>query len=987
LLASSRLVRFRWRVIPDASGATGTFRVDDIAITLQRTLDLELTGLRIVPPRPIEQESITAVALVRNAGQVELRDYAVNFFVDVNNDSLPQLSELVASGRSTASLQPGDSTEISGTVGAFVAGSRLLIGVAALAADENPANDRVLLGLNVGYRERSVVVNEVMYAPTGSEPEWIELYNTRTDSINVKDWTVSDNTATRRTISNRNLSIPSGSYIVLTRDSAALLDVHPSVPVRVVNISDMPTFNNTGDAVAVLDNRGAKMDSVSYLPSWGGSSGGKSLERKDPLLGSTLQSNWGTSKHSSGSTPGQRNSLAKKDFDLKLDTIFVAPSAPFIRDSLHVSCLIRNAGRLVAQSYNLLLYEDADGDSIAETGELLFTANSANPLQSQDSLTIAFGLQRNRAGLLRLLARVGYADDEDTTNNSSLTSVIVGFRPGTLLINEIMYAPPPGMPEWVELLNASRDTVDLKDWRLGNRSPSPRYVITSTPLVIAPDSFLVVTKDTALLHHAFPLNINCMIQSASLPTFLWNNSGDAVVLSDNRRLIIDSVVYAPTWGGASGTSLERIDPLGVGNDSTNWASSQDTMLATPGRRNSILLLDDDLRAVRGIGPSVSPGSAARINITVANAGRRTSGQFDVFLFDDQNLDSVATTGELVAQASFTQPINPRDSLVATLVWQAPSAGVHNLIARIVYAQDLRPGNNSVIFPLKVGYGERSLLINEIMYSPLPRQAEYVEIVNPGRADVDLFQWKLNDRPTTSGSVNTFTLSSAHRVMHPGEYFVMGSDSTIFTLFPYLKTTDSRLFRIVNSADLSFNSDGDDLVLRDPTGACVDSVPYRPSWHRAGVADYTGRALERISPSLNSNDPRSWSTCANGLGGTPGLANSIYASSLPTRSLLSVSPNPFSPDGDGHEDFTLVHYEVPLEVSTLRIRIYDVRGRLIRTLVTNEPTGATGTAVWDGLDDGKQKARIGMYVVLLEAINDLGGIIETAKAVVVLAGRL
>jgi hypothetical protein len=44
-------------------------------------------------------------------------------------------------------------------------------------------------------------------------------------------------------------------------------------------------------------------------------------------------------------------------------------------------------------------------------------------------------------------------------------------------------------------------------------------------------------------------------------------------------------------------------------------------------------------------------------------------------------------------------------------------------------------------------------------------------------------------------------------------------------------------------------------------------------------------------------------------------------------------------------------------------------------------------VWDGRDDGGRKARIGPYVVLLEALNDPGGIISIAKGLVVLAARL
>jgi len=85
--------------------------------------------------------------------------------------------------------------------------------------------------------------------------------------------------------------------------------------------------------------------------------------------------------------------------------------------------------------------------------------------------------------------------------------------------------------------------------------------------------------------------------------------------------------------------------------------------------------------------------------------------------------------------------------------------------------------------------------------------------------------------------------------------------------------------------------------------------------------------------------------------------------------------------------TIIRYEVPAGASTFSLRIFDIDGRLIRRLATNELTGPTGNIVWDGLDDQKRKARIGMYVVLLEIFGTNGEVIGARKGVVVLAGRL
>jgi flagellar hook assembly protein FlgD len=88
-----------------------------------------------------------------------------------------------------------------------------------------------------------------------------------------------------------------------------------------------------------------------------------------------------------------------------------------------------------------------------------------------------------------------------------------------------------------------------------------------------------------------------------------------------------------------------------------------------------------------------------------------------------------------------------------------------------------------------------------------------------------------------------------------------------------------------------------------------------------------------------------------------------------------------------EDFTVIHSELPTEVATISLRIYDVKGRLIRYLVNNEPSGAQREVVWNGYDDEGQKARMGIYIVLLEGLNENGGSVYSAKGVVVLATKL
>jgi hypothetical protein len=244
-------------------------------------------------------------------------------------------------------------------------------------------------------------------------------------------------------------------------------------------------------------------------------------------------------------------------------------------------------------------------------------------------------------------------------------------------------------------------------------------------------------------------------------------------------------------------------------------------------------------------------------------------------------------------------------------------------------------------------------------------------------------WKFSDRPTASGSFNLFAISQTSIVVPPQSFLLVAADSTILAQFPSL-TVSSALIILNRPGGFSFNGDGDAIALQDLTGETMDSVSYLPSWHNPDVADTRGRSLERITVNGNSNDGRNWSTCVLPIGGTPGSRNSLNTLSGNSAATLSFSPNPFSPDGDGFEDVCLVRYNLPFTASTIYIRVFDIKGRLVRTLANAELAGVAGEIAWDGLDDARNHIRIGVYVVFLEAIESGRGKNVSAKGVAVVA---
>jgi hypothetical protein len=557
--------------------------------------------------------------------------------------------------------------------------------------------------------------------------------------------------------------------------------------------------------------------------------------------------------------------------------------------------------------------------------------------------------------------------------------LVMGAVLGTtdIRLNEIMYAPTSPEPEWIELINRGSEPVNLKKWQLSDASPA-RHLLPANDIIVQPGGFLILTRDSSVLR-GFRGPVACSV--ISVPGFpSLNNGGDAVVLLDMQGNVVDSLTYLPGWGGNDGgRSLERRDADAASSDPSTWGTCLSAAGATPGLPNSIRRLSLDL----SISVLYLPvGTVDTVVVTVRNDGRNPVNGFDILLYDDRNLDSVGTSDELATSVAPAVSLSPGDSVRVPLAVTL-SSGVHRLIAVAEFPADERFENNRAICDAMKSFSRGVLLVNEIMAEPGSGRSEYAELVNTSAYDVDVKGWSLTD---LTGSAGRSVISAVSRRIHPGEYLVVAADSSLFRQFPGLAGVDSRLVVIFPGGHLSLNNDGDAVVIKDVDEVTIDSVLYSSSWHNPDLASHVGRSLERISPTVASGDGYNWGTCVDASGGTPCRRNSLSVSSSPARARLSFAPNPFSPDGDGYDDVIVIHYEMPLQTSIVNVKIFDIQGRLIRRLASNEPGGPAGDIVWDGRDESGTVARIGVYIALLEAANGRGGL-ESAKGVLVLARKL
>ena len=85
------------------------------------------------------------------------------------------------------------------------------------------------------------------------------------------------------------------------------------------------------------------------------------------------------------------------------------------------------------------------------------------------------------------------------------------------------------------------------------------------------------------------------------------------------------------------------------------------------------------------------------------------------------------------------------------------------------------------------------------------------------------------------------------------------------------------------------------------------------------------------------------------------------------------PNPFTPNGDGINEETEISYSLLKlsEDALVKVEIYDVGGRLLRTLYSGGQREGSYACVWDGRDGKEQEVPPGIYVYRICVEPDIG----------------
>ena len=97
---------------------------------------------------------------------------------------------------------------------------------------------------------------------------------------------------------------------------------------------------------------------------------------------------------------------------------------------------------------------------------------------------------------------------------------------------------------------------------------------------------------------------------------------------------------------------------------------------------------------------------------------------------------------------------------------------------------------------------------------------------------------------------------------------------------------------------------------------------------------------------------------NGVPDECGIPTDVAAAPRPSFQLFQNVPNPFNPR-------TSIAFEIPAP-GNVRLRIFDLQGRLVRTVTSGAADAGPHTTEWDGLDDRGRAVASGLYVYRVEA---------------------
>jgi phosphatidylserine/phosphatidylglycerophosphate/cardiolipin synthase-like enzyme len=696
--------------------------------------------------------------------------------------------------------------------------------------------------------QEGIVINEVMYDPVipEVEGEWVELFNNGSTTVNLMNWSLTDQDGTGDDFIFPNLDFPQNTYIVLHTGSGTNETDFADNVAHLYMWKSSGMWDTYGDDVLLKNETGYGIDYIAYdtegnidpCPlelawdelNWWIDSPGNSLS----LQPNGLDSDSGLSWEESDPTPGSHNAHLN-DAPPNINWVAHDPLNPDSQEGVSITANITDEYDLVS----VTLYYTING-----TGSYTVPMNQFGTNFTAQIPAMAHGTA--------IEYHVMATDDAQQNTSSQQCSYASSDSQVQLVINEFLADPGSDWnddgyidsdDEWIELYNPGDTIVNIGGWKiddvLGPTGSSDPYSIPLGPAV-PPLGFLVLY--------------------GSETGILLNNNGDNVTLLDEEYTIVDIQSYSSS---ANDTARGRF-PDGT----ETW---EGFLLPTPDSKNMYTVDTlDNLSQIKINELLPRPKyTYATEWIELHNAGD------DPVRLDGCYLDDVMDSGKKPYQI----PLNT--TLDAGEFWMySGNLGLNNDgdSVNLVYVDGstVIDGFNYDSSEYDISYGrgfdsqdiwasfsvptplaantplqwpdahESTIIISELFYKA-PDMYEFLALYNPSGQDVDISNWRISDG-TVSYSGTALFPQGTHIPRQSLIYIAHNA-----SIFHHI-TGSYPEFECVNSLESipdlvcrdvpSFSNQGDEVLLLDGFGHELDIVSYGdseyegPGWDGVPAQDVT-----------------------------------------------------------------------------------------------------------------------------------------------------
>ncbi|MCD4710910.1 MAG: lamin tail domain-containing protein [Bacteroidales bacterium] len=459
-----------------------------------------------------------------------------------------------------------------------------------------------------------LVFHEVMADPDPAvryHGEYLEFFNRSDHLVNLEGWLLM--------VNERSYLLTASMFEpVTTRESASEL-----IPGDFGLLNGI-TLPNEGAILSLYSSEERLVHAASYKVPWDGpdwkKEGGWSLESPDANQVCTVSSHWEFSTDPGGGTPGQINSNQAMLVDMEPPVLLYAGLGDPGECLLHYSEPVRlSDGEKAGFTLD-------PGGTEPESVKLLDPLSKILQLCFSEDFQGWYSYHLSLSGVTDCM---GNPSEAHELRAGTVSQPVYG----SVVINEIMYDPEEGYPEYVELYLPGEAFYDLQDFsiHLVEEGGSPDNPVALTPhsRLFMPGQYLVVTDCVPHLADAYQLEVSGQwVEVEGLPGI--KKSSGIIYLTDRAGSVVDMAIYNDEMhmellSDPRGISLERISSKRSGSDPDNWHSAASIEgYATPGRENSQSADANDSDKLLNVEPEVfSPdndGQNDLLNITLTTGG-------------------------------------------------------------------------------------------------------------------------------------------------------------------------------------------------------------------------------------------------------------------------------------------------------------------------------------------------------------------------------